>query len=530
MRWTSRAWPVGVVVAVALSVIGDPGPRATGGARTDVLVIAKDISDIRSPDPAKAYEVSSAFLLYPLYSRLIRQEAPDYGKIRPDLAESWTVSPDAKTYTFTLRKGAVFAGGKPVTSEDVRFSLLRMKYSKGPGGFLADPIQSVEAVDPATVRVTLSGPDATFLAALAAQGFSILDSKTIREQGGVDTLGADTLDKAESWFFAHSAGSGPYTLGRFTRESEIVYQRNDQYFGPTPFFRQVIVRHVKDAGARGLLLRRGDVDVALDLGVDQATGLRGASRIDLVEGPSAFTVYIGLNTGVPPWNNPKVRAAAKYAIDYDGIVSAIMRGHGLRIGSIMMPGMLGFPGSLNKALLYPHDAVKASALMREAGVTRASVAFTWPSGAYYATLPVDRLAQKLRADLSLIGIDLQLQPVQESVFLPYFRAGKPQTILAYWFPDFLDPDNWTILVNGLINRRFHWQSPEALKVVTEAKATADAQRREALYEQYNRMLAAPDAPYIFLVQPANVIAARDDLANVRYHSLYSLEIDALRRK
>src|SRR5205807_2087514 len=238
MRWTSRAWPVGVVVAVALSVIGDPGPRATGAARADLLVIAKDISDIRSPDPAKAYEVSSAFLLYPLYSRLIRQEAPDYGKIQPDLAESWTVSPDAKTYTFTLRKGAVFAGGKPVTSEDVRFSLLRMKYSKGPGGFLADPIQSVEAVDPATVRVTLSGPDATFLAALAAQGFSILDSKTIREQGGVDTVGADTLDKAESWFFAHSAGSGPYTLGRFTRESEIVYQRNDQYFGPTPFFRQ----------------------------------------------------------------------------------------------------------------------------------------------------------------------------------------------------------------------------------------------------------------------------------------------------
>ena len=530
MRKTVRGWTVVAAVALAWSVIGHPDLTATGAVRADVLVIAKDISDIRSPDPAKAYEVSSAFLLYPLYSRLVRQEAPDYGTIQPDLAGSWTVSPDATTYSFQLRKGAVFSTGNPVTSEDARFSFLRMKYSKGPGGFLADPIKSVEGIDPSTVRVTLNGPDATFLAALAAQGFSILDSKTIRAQGGVDTAGADTLDKAESWFFSHSAGSGPYVLGRFTRESEIVYQRNDRYFGAKPFFREVIVRHVKDAGARALLVQRGDADLALDLGVDQAASLRGAPRIGLVEGPSAFTVYIGLNTSVAPWNNPKVRAAAKYAIDYDGIVSEIMRGHGLRIGSIMMPGMLGFPESLNTTLLYPHDPARAAALMKEAGVTRARVTFTWPSGAYYATLPVDRLAQKLRADLAKVGIELQLQPVQESVFLPYFRAGKPQTILAYWFPDFLDPDNWTILVNGLINRRFHWQSPEALKIVTEAKATADGRRREGLYERYNRLLAAPDAPYVFLVQPSNVIAAREDVLNVRYHSLYSLEIDSLRRK
>jgi peptide/nickel transport system substrate-binding protein len=527
---TSRAWAVAVALAVVLSIIGSPDLRASSAQRTDVLVIAKDISDIRSPDPAKAYEVSSAFLLYPLYSRLVRQEAPDYGKIQPDLAESWTISPDASTYTFKLRKGAVFSTGNPVTSEDVRFSLLRLKYSKGPGGFLADPIKSVEAVDPSTARVVLTGPDATFLAALAAQGFSILDSKTIRAQGGVDTVGADTLDKAESWFFSHSAGSGPYILERFTRESEIVYRRNDQYFGTKPFFRQVIVRHVKDAGTEVLLLQRGDVDLALDLGVDQVAGLKGNPRIKAVEGPSAFTVYVGMNTAVAPWNNPKVRAAVKYAIDYDAIVSEIMRGHGQRIGSIMMPGMLGFPESLNKAILYPHDAAKAAALMKEAGVARASVAFTWPSGANYATLPVDRLAQKLRADLLKIGVDLKLQPVQESVFLPYFRAGKPETILAYWFPDFLDPDNWTILVNGLINKRFHWQSPEALKLVDEAKTTADEQGREALYERYNRLLAGPDTPYVFLVQPSNVIAARDDIAGVRYHSLYSLEIDSLRRQ
>src|SRR5207302_377748 len=83
----------------------------------------------------------------------------------------------------------------------------------------------------------------------------------------------------------------------------------------------------------------------------------------------------------------------KYAIDYDGIVSGIMRGHGRRIGSIMMPGMLGFPESLNTALLYRHDPAKAAGLMKEAGVQKAGVPLTWAAGTSYGALPLDRLAR-----------------------------------------------------------------------------------------------------------------------------------------
>src|SRR2546430_677467 len=82
-------------------------------------------------------------------------------------------------------------------------------------------------------------------------------------------------------------------------------------------------------------------------------------------------------------------AAAKYAIDYDGIVSGIMRRHGRRIGGIMMPGMLGFPESLNTALLYRHDQAKAVGLMKEAGVSKASVPLTWAAGTNYGALPLD---------------------------------------------------------------------------------------------------------------------------------------------
>jgi peptide/nickel transport system substrate-binding protein len=530
MRSWVRIRPTLAILVAAVVVLGVQGIPATGVARTDVLVVAKDISDVRTPDPNKSYDVGGVFLQFPIYSRLIKQVGPDFWKIQPDLAESWSVSPDATTYTFKLRPGVTFVSGNPVTSEDVRFSFLRARNIKGYGSFLADPIKSVDVVDPATVRVTLGDPDASFLAAMAAGVFSIVDSKTVRAQGGVETAGADTLDKAEQWFYSHSAGSGPYVLSRYTRETEIVLERNDRYYGPAPYFREIIVKHVKDPSTQALMLQRGDVDLAMDLSVDQADTLKGKPGVALFEDPSAYTVYVGLNTSVSPWSNPRVREAVKYAIDYDGLVAGVMRGHGRRIGSIMMPGMLGFPETLNTSLLYRHDQAKALALMKEAGVPKASVTMTWASGTNYGALPLDRLAQKLRGDLALIGIDLRLQPVQQSIFLTYYRQGKPETAIGFWFPDYMDPDNWSYFVTGFINKRLHWQNPEAAQTVGQALKTGDLQARARLYEQYNRMLAAGDSPYVFLAQPTNLTAARDDVAGFRFHPLYFVELDQLRRK
>ncbi len=526
----ARVSPVVVAVALAVSLTGLPGPSTSAAGRTDVVVIAKDISDIRTPDPSKSYDVGGVFLQFPIYSRLVKQRAPDFWKIQGDLAESWSVSADATTYTFKLRKDAVFPSGNPVTSEDVRFSLLRAKNIKGYGSFLADPLKTVEIVDPQTVRVILNGPDATFIAALAAGVFSIVDSKTVRAQGGVETVGADSLDKAEQWFYSHSAGAGPYVLQRYTRETEIVLERNEKYYGAKPFFREVIVKHIKEPSTQSLILQRADADMALDLSVDQAENLKGKTGVTLFEDPSAYTVYMGLNTSAAPWDNVKVREAVKYAIDYDGIVTGIMRGHGRRIGSIMMPGMLGFPESLNTQLLYRHDPAKAAALMKEAGVSRASVPLTWAAGTNYGALPLDRLAQKLRGDLAKVGIDLKLQPVQQSIFLTFYRQGKPQTAIGFWFPDYMDPDNWSYFVTGFINKRLHWQNPEAAKIVSQAQKTADAPSREKMYEQYNRMLAAPDSPYVSLAQPTNLVGARADITGFKFHPLYFLEVDSLRRK
>ena len=504
-------------------------PSAAARMVETTLVIAKDISDIRTPDPNKSYDIGGVFLQFPIYSRLVKQEAPDLGQILPDLAASWTVNADASVYTFKLRD-TTFSDGTSVTSEDVRFSLLRAKNIKGYGSFLADPLKDVEAIDPKTVRVTLTGPNAAFLATLAAGVFSIVEASAVRAAGGVETPGAETMDKVEQFFAKKSVGSGLYTLVRYVRESEIVLQRNERYYGQKPFFQTVIIKHVKEPATQSFMIQRGDADIALDLSIDQVNAIRGKPGIQFFQDPSAWTVYLGLKTTAAPWNNPKAREAVKYAIDYDGLVNGVLRGAARRIGSIMMPGLLGFPESLNQQLLYKQDLAKARALLKEGGVTSASVEFIWGAGLTYGTASVDRMAQKIRADLQRVGVTLDPKPQQGSIFLTYARQGKAPTIMNSWYPDFFDPDNWSYFATGFINKRFDWKDPQAQKDAEQAAATGDAARRAKFYENYNRRIAAPDSPYVFLVQPYTVVPVRANIAGYRFHPLFFLDIGSLRRK
>jgi peptide/nickel transport system substrate-binding protein len=527
VRRASAALIVLVLAAGMLTLGSGGGARAASAP--DTLVIAKDISDIHTPDPNKSYDISGVFLQFPIYSRLVKQEAPDLGKIQPDLAASWSINANATQMTFKLRN-ATFADGAPVTSEDVRFSLLRAKNLKGYGSFLADPLKDVEVVDPKTVRVVLTEPNAAFLATLTAGVFSIVEAKVVRTAGGVETPGADKLDKAEQIFFKQSVGTAPYRLVSYVRESQIVMERNDRYYGPAPFFKTVIVKHVKEPATQSFMVQRGDADIALDMSINQVNAIRGKPGLQFYKDPSAWTTYLGMKTTIKPWTDPRVREAAKYAIDYDGLINGVLHGTARQLGSIMMPGLLGFPESLNQQLLYKQDLNKARALLKEAGVGTVHVDFVWGLGFAYGSATADQIAQKIRADLQRVGLILDPKPVQSGILLTTARTGKPPTILNTWYPDYFDPDNFTYFASGFVARRFNWEDAVGKKDAAQAAATGDVAMRARLYEDYNKRIAAPSSPYIFLVQPYAVVPARDNLTGYHFHPFFFLQLDTLRRK
>lgn len=517
-----------VLLAGGLLTLGSGG-GARAAMASDTLVIAKDISDIHTPDPNKSYDISGVFLQFPIYSRLVKQEAPDLGMIKPDLAASWSINANATEMTFKLRD-AKFGDGAPVTSEDVRFSLLRAKNLKGYGAFLADPLKSVDVVDPKTVRVTLTDPNAAFLATLTAGVFSIVEAKVVRAAGGVETPGADKLDKAEQMFFKQSVGTAPYRLVSYVRESQIVMERNDRYYGPAPFFKTVIIKHVKEPATQSFMVQRGDADIALDMSINQVNAIRGKPGLQFFKDPSAWTTYLGMKTTIKPWTDPRVREAAKYAIDYDGLINGVLHGTARQLGSIMMPGLLGFPESLNQQLLYKQDLNKARALLKEAGVGTVHVDFVWGLGFAYGSATADQIAQKIRADLQRVGLILDPKPVQSGILLTTARTGKPPTILNTWYPDYFDPDNFTYFASGFVARRFNWEDAVGKKDAEQAAATGDVATRARLYEDYNRRIAAPASPYVFLVQPYAVVPARDNLTGYHFHPFFFLQLDTLRRK
>lgn len=517
-----------VLLAGGLLTLGSGG-GARAAMASDTLVIAKDISDIHTPDPNKSYDISGVFLQFPIYSRLVKQEAPDLGMIKPDLAASWSINANATEMTFKLRD-AKFGDGAPVTSEDVRFSLLRAKNLKGYGAFLADPLKSVDIVDPKTVRVTLTDPNAAFLATLTAGVFSIVEAKVVRAAGGVETPGADKLDKAEQMFFKQSVGTAPYRLVSYVRESQIVMERNDRYYGPAPFFKTVIIKHVKEPATQSFMVQRGDADIALDMSINQVNAIRGKPGLQFFKDPSAWTTYLGMKTTIKPWTDPRVREAAKYAIDYDGLINGVLHGTARQLGSIMMPGLLGFPESLNQQLLYKQDLNKARALLKEAGVGTVHVDFVWGLGFAYGSATADQIAQKIRADLQRVGLILDPKPVQSGILLTTARTGKPPTILNTWYPDYFDPDNFTYFASGFVARRFNWEDAVGKKDAEQAAATGDVATRARLYEDYNRRIAAPASPYVFLVQPYAVVPARDNLTGYHFHPFFFLQLDTLRRK
>ena len=254
-RTVVRKLTIGALAVVAV-LLGAGGP-AESQSRQETLIIARNIDDYVTNDVHRTYEYTSQILDTAAYDTLVTVDAPDFTKIQPRLATSWTVSPDGATYTFKIRPGVKFTSGNPLTANDVRFSLRRLKNLKDNPAFFLDPVKDIQVVDDMTIRIVLNGPDASFLAALAAVPCGVADSKVVMAKGGTDADDAKDKDKATEWLNNQSEGSGPYKLVSFTRNVEAVLERNAGYWGKKPHFAKVIVKHVPNGTTQREMVERG---------------------------------------------------------------------------------------------------------------------------------------------------------------------------------------------------------------------------------------------------------------------------------
>jgi len=473
---------VGTLVGAMGSLLVPAAPAATP---QDTLVIGTT-DKITELSPANEYDFWTDHTIDHVAEGLTHF-APGSTEPTPWLATGWKISPDGKTYIFTLRKGVTFTDGSPLTADAVKFTFDRALKLKGPQGEsgLFDGIQRVTVINPSTVQFTLKDPDATFLARLAALGMAmILSPKTT------------PADKFANGVFA---GTGPYRLVRYIPGQEVVYEAYENYWGPKPRTSRVIEQFFADASSLTAAVAAGQVDIGFrSFNPDDLKKLSANKNLQVIPGPSLSVRYLVFNVSASPANIPKVRQAIAYAVDRDRLVADVFAGLNSPLYSMVPPGLWGHEDSFPK-----RDLDKARALLAEAGYTPShKLDLTlWFTPTHYGNTEADAAAVVKTALEQTGAINVTLESQEWGDYTKAFAKGQYAVFLLGWFPDYVDPDDFLspwltedpqglgTFLNKATNSEDRQTYAEFEKILARARTMNDQAVRTSLYRSAQALLA-----------------------------------------
>jgi len=498
------------LLAASATTLAAPLIARHGLAATprNVVVMAKQIDDIISFDPAESYEFSNNEVDANVYRRLVRPDPKDNNKVAGDLAEKWDISPDGKTFTFHLTGDAKFASGNPLTAADAAFSLQRVvKLNKSPGfivtqfGFTPENVeQLISAPDAGTLVMQLPEVQAPsfVLFCLSANVGSIVDRATVLANQTNGDLG-------NAWLKNHSAGAGPYQLTSWQASDSIVLDANP-HAATAPHIRRVVIRHVADPSAQRLMLEKGDADIVRNLTPEQIKAVSADKAFTITSSGQGSSMYIAMNQANEILAKPQVHQAIKWAIDYDAIEKNITPNL-WRVSQSFLPA--GLPGALTDKPFHK-DVAKAKALLAEAG---------YPNGFeinmdFISVAPNADIAQAIQADLGAVGIKVNLLPGEQKQVITKTRARQHQLAILVWGTDYFDPNSnaqgWCANPDDsdssklkILGWRSHFKDPELTAMVEAAAKELDPAKRIAMYQKMQR-LAQERAPFAWILQQVAV--------------------------
>lgn len=398
------------------------------------------------------------------------------GAVAPLLAESWEASPDGLTWTFQLRRGVTFSDGSPFDASVAKFSLDRIT---APGSTNAQkalfaPIQRVEVVDPATLRIHLSRPMAT-LPYVLAWGDAVMVSH-----------------KSAATEAVAPVGTGPFRLQSWQRGSQLTLVRRDAYWGTPPRLNTVVFRFIGDPTAAFAAVSAGDVDAFPNYPApENVAQFQRDPRFRVVVGASEGKVILGINNARAPFNDVRVRRALSYAIDRDALIQGAMFGFGEPIGSHYSRQA---PGYVDLTGLYPHDPARARQLLAEAGYPNGiDVTLRLPPRPY-----ARRSGEVLISQLAQAGIRAKIENLEWAQWLDqvFKRRQFDLTIVEHVEP--MDYD-----IYGRKDYYFGYDSPAFDALLKQVQAAPDEATRTRLLGDLQRRIAE-DAVNGFLFQSSRI--------------------------
>ncbi|GAB6154696.1 ABC transporter substrate-binding protein [Desulfosporosinus burensis] len=454
----------------------------------DKTLVVATAADFGTIDPAVAMDNSAWKICYPAYERLVNFKESST-EVEPGLAKSWDVSQDGLTWTFHLNDNLKFADDTILDASAVKFSFDRlMKVKKGPSDAFPS-LESVTAVDPKTVQFKLKTVFPPFLSTLATNGGGIVNPVVMKQE--------KDGDMGQNWLAAHTAGSGAYILSEWVPEQYLKLTANPNYPGEKPKLNTIMVKIIKDPSAQRMALEKGDVDIAESIPVDQIKELKKNADLVVFDTPSLMVDYVYLNTQKSTLNNPKVRQAISYAIDYQGIISSVWQGNATQMRGPIPKGLWGYQPDLFQ---YTRNLEKAKSLLQEAGVKDLTLNLMYSDRKAWW----EQEAQIIQNNLAEIGIKVNLQKIAYATQREKIDKGDFELTLGVWSPDYADPymfmNYWFDSKNfGLAGNRAFYKNDKVDQLVRQAASINDPVQRTELYKQAQELIMQ-DAPYVFLVQ------------------------------
>lgn len=491
----------------------------------NALVIGTTLSAIPSLDPAAINARTPSEVLSNLYDNLVEIPTNDLTAIKPMLAEKWVVAEDKRSITLTIRKGATFASGNPVTAEDAAWTLQRAVKMGGVGaadfmlwGFNKTNVDAlVQATDANTLVIKLPQQVAIDLVlySLAGASLGIIDKQTAlkNEVNG---------DLAQGWLKSNGAGSGPYKLNQWRPNDILMCDARTDYWRGTPAMRRIIMRHIPESGNLRLQVEAGDVDVGqyMASGDVEALEAKGAT-VD--PGPGLGFYYIAMNMQDPDLAKPLVRQAFQHILDWKALTATTMKYNGYAWQSIIPKGMSGAPTAPPTG--YEYNPAKAKELLAQAGYPNGLKKTLYPSGA-----PLLKMAVALQASAKLAGIDFEVVPGEH---VPAYRARKYQVLVGNSgsrLPDpfgtlsqyAYNPDNRDeAKLGGYYLWRSAMDAPELTKLVDQSKSETDPAKRKALFEKIDADFKAMSPPIIIVMQRLDPYVLRKGVTGYVGHPTWS---------
>ena len=472
-------------------------------------------------DPPLASDSYSSCVVAQIYSPLVGLTSDL--EPTPQVAESWTISNDGKTYVFHLRSGVKFHHGREVTARDFEYSITRVFRepfrSEGfASGYLdailgakefmagkAKSIRGIRVLDDRTLEISLTRPYSSLLTALA------LDQTSAIPREIMESKGKDAME-------SHPIGTGPFRFVRREGKHAVVLEANPNYFLGRPSIDTLVFYSphgdVTGLGADALLEGRATLS---QLPSNRIEEFRARPGLAVLRWNDLSLAFLGMNTTVPPFNDARVRQAVALAIDRQGMLNRRPEGKSLATG-ILPPGI---PGYAPAQKTYPRDVRTAKALLAQAGY---GPGHPLPQITMYRASSnsemrgVDSLmVQSLRE----AGINVRMRYEPWSVLDDVITKSRTATMFALaWVADIPDPDTFlrALFYSTSSTNYFQFKNAGVDSLLDLAQSAGDATQRLAAYRKAEEAILRA-APFVPLTHTASFIGLRDDVTGLEMNPL-----------